>query len=365
MILHKNKKKHTLPKTSKDSTEAFLNKIKDNIHDPLPDPNKKSILTLKGMLLLILTLGLVAAAAAAVYYVFIQENRRVPETNVATPGEPTSQDAEPVSGGDDSLVSIQFKNSKNLFGMGNLVEIEYTVNGKARDQVDDFSSRLIELYLTDHNGEVVGFIGEYNPAFGKKVIEWDPQIISRNDTVHAPEPGQYRIEMALRKAPDEPLSDVDQDYRAQTTAFRLEYDTLSATEFAFSSCGDASAYSNEEWYGAFSSSLSTFNISASNISVSCYSEQGGIVVILVPAGGERGYPLIARFNIKTSQIQKAVYKDTRDTSPTQSNKVSAVERDAQNKSATVGRRSGNIIPIILGGTHLFSYNYIENTFSDN
>ena len=158
MMLHKNKKKHILPKTSQDSTEAFLNKIKDNIHDPLPDPNKKS-LTLTGVLLLLITLGLVAGAAFGVYYVFIQDNRQSSSNN-NTPS--VDQDSNPSVApvpSDDSFVSIQFQNSKNLFSMGNLVEIEYTVNGKARDEIDDFSSRLIELYLTDHNGEVVGFIG--------------------------------------------------------------------------------------------------------------------------------------------------------------------------------------------------------------
>ena len=361
MMLHKNKKKKVLPTTSKDSTEAFLNKIKENIHDPLPDPNKKS-LTFTGVLLLLVTLGLVAVAAFGVYYVFIQDNRQSSDNNT-----PTNQGSEPPTApvpSDDSLVSIQFKNSKNLFSMGNSVDIEYTVNGKARDEVDDFSSRLIELYLTDHNGEVVGFIGEYDPSYGKKTVEWDPQIVSRNDTIHAPEPGQYRIAMALRSS-DEPLDDIKEEYQAQTTAFRLEYDSLSATEFPFSSCGDTSEYSGEEWHSAFSSSLSTLDIVADSINVACYSEQGGVVVVVVPAGGQRGYPLIARFNIKTNQLQKAVYKDSRDISPTQSAKVSAVERDVQNKSATVGRRSGNIIPILIGGSNIFSYNYIENSFSDN
>ena len=255
MILNKNKKKHILQNTSKDSTEAFLNKIKDNIHDPLPDPNKKS-LTLTGVLLLLLTIGLVAGAAFGVYYVFFQDNRQASDTSATPDQDADSQTTEPLPA-DASLVSVQFPDSKNLFGMGSPVTIEYTVNGKARDQVDDFSSRLIELYLTDHNGEVVGFVGEYDPSYGKKVVEWDPQIISRNNTVHAPEPGQYRIEVALRKAPDEVLSDVKEEYRAQTTAFRLEYDTLSATELPFS-CQDASEYSSEDWYSAFSSSLKTF-----------------------------------------------------------------------------------------------------------
>lgn len=362
MILNKNKKKHILQNTSKDSTEAFLNKIKDNIHDPLPDPNKKS-LTLTGVLLLLLTIGLVAGAAFGVYYVFFQDNRQASDTSATPDQDADSQTTEPLPA-DASLVSVQFPDSKNLFGMGSPVTIEYTVNGKARDQVDDFSSRLIELYLTDHNGEVVGFVGEYDPSYGKKVVEWDPQIISRNNTVHAPEPGQYRIEVALRKAPDEVLSDVKEEYRAQTTAFRLEYDTLSATELPFS-CQDASEYSSEDWYSAFSSSLKTFDIALEDINVFCFSEQGSIAVLVVPATDERGYPLVARFNTKTSQLQKAVYKDPRDISPTQSAKVSAIERDIQNKTATVGGRRGNVIPIRIGGNEIFSYNYIENTISDN
>ena len=88
-------------------------------------------------------------------------------------------------------------------------------------------------------------------------------------------------------------------------------------------------------------------------------------MLVVPAADERGYPLVARFNTKTSQLQKAVYKEPRDISPTQSAKVSAIERDIQNKTATVGGRRGNVIPIRIGGNEIFSYNYIENTLSDN
>lgn len=362
MILHKNKKKHILPKTSQDSTEAFLNKIKDNIHDPLPDPNKKS-LTLKGVLLLLITLGLVAGAAFGVYYVFVQDNRQSSNTDTTTNQEPDSQTPAPLPA-DASFVSVEFPDSKNLFGMGNSVTIDYTVNGKARDEIDDFSSRLIELYLADHNGEVVGFVGEYSPSFGKQTIEWNPQIVSRNNTVHAPEPGQYRILMALRTE-DESLDDVKEEYKAQTTAFRLEYDALSVEEFPFSSCEDSSAYSDQDWYSAFSNSLNEFSIATADINALCYSEQGSIVVVVVPAADERGYPLVVRFNTKTSQLQKAVYKDPRDVSPIQSAKVSAVERDTQNKTATVGRRNGNIIPILIGGNNIFSYNYIENSLSDN
>ena len=364
MIPLRKKKRHIIPKTSKDGTEEFLNKIKENIHDPLPDPRKKSIFTVQGMVLLIVTLGLIVVAVFAVYYVFVQDNRTSSNNNTPAASNPgDSQTPTPIPS-DGSLVSVQFTNSKNVFGMGTPIEIQYTVNGKARDEIDDFSSRLVEIYLTDHNGQVVGFIKEFSPSFGVKTFEWDPQIVSRNNTIHAPAPGQYRIEVALRNPrTEESLSGVE--HKAQTSAFRLEYDTLSVTEFPFSSCNDIGAYNSERWYRNFTSALNQLDISLSSINIACYSEQGNVVVIVAPATDMRNYPLIARFNISANHLQKAVYKDARDTSPTESAKVTLIEQDAENKSASVGRRSGSIIPILIGGTNVFSYNYIENSFSDN
>ena len=298
----------------------------------------------------------VTGAGGAVYMVGFQGERFTPnDENTSTATQQTEEKKE-------SLVSVRVRGGETNFSMGSLMDIEYTVSEKTQDEIEDFTMYSVLLNLVDSNGKQVGIIDEYPSSFGERIIQWDPSLLTQNGKVQAPTPGQYRVEFVLQK---DGVEVQGSEYKAQTTAFQLSYDTItSASEFPFASCGETSRYATLAWNNAFVSSFEREDLEYDDINVVCYSEAGQIAIAVIPAAGKNGYPVIVRFNISNSELKRAIYKNARDIPPTEGAKVQAVEADVRNKSATVGSRSGALIPIKLGGSDVFRYNYIENSFED-
>lgn len=338
--------------------DAFFNKIKNTIYEPLPDPSKRSIFSLQGIILLIVTVGLFCSAVFANYSVFIEGNR---SSSGGTSDVEELDDPEPSVKKEDAIF-VEIIGGRS-FSLSKQVVIEYQLSRDLEEEMDNISSYTTDVRLLDNNGNFVGMIGEYGYSFEKQTIQWNPEVLEREDTFHAPSPGQYRIEVVFRESS---VAATDAEHKAETTAFGLFYDTLPGdSEFPFTTCQAISGYSSENWYDNLIASLEDSNISTEDINAMCNSEQGNIVVFIVPGEGNRGYPLIARFNIGENILESAVYTDRRDISPVESDKVQIVEADAQNKQATFGKRNGRIIPILISDNNIFSYDYVDNTFSDN
>ena len=135
------------------------------------------------------------------------------------------------------------------------------------------------------------------------------------------------------------------------------------SQITFDACGTASQYRQESWFEDFSSAFAgpagQPAISASlgaGLSGVCYSQNGGIVLALVPA--TYGSPSdVYKYTVSTGQIEKATFDS---------------DGQAFNASSSeFGAREGNVIhlaPAVSGdagecSTFSYDYNFVTNIIS--
>lgn len=343
-------------------SDVFFNKLKDTIYEPLPDPKAHHFFSFKNITHFLFMVLVIGAAVIVVNYVFFDNRSGDGQAADDAQGvDGATQEPDSHGGTQSEYLSIKLVSGQSVFGMGRPIAITYEIKDVLGDVVEDISQYKAMLYLTDNREIPLAFIGEHPRSYGENTIGWDPGVITiHDDTIGAPQPGQYRIALILQREDDQPSRAL---YKAHTSTFRLQYDTLDAKEFPFS-CYHISGYLGQDWYAGFIRALEENSIDKDDINGLCYSKQGGVAILVIPGAGANGYPYIARYRADKEQLDVAVYLDRRDISPTESAKVTQVERDTTNKTATFGRRDGSTIPVLLGGVRVFMYDYIENSFAD-
>lgn len=311
------------------SADEFLKRLRANQHEPLPKPVLKSKRGPWKMALSVLVgLALVAGAGAAAYYFVILPQK---EGQSAAPQSPITQ-------GTDLSVRVE----SAQVSMGVPVSVSYNLSNEAGKA---------QLYLVDAENVLIGRIGDV-PA-GTTSFKWNPQDVRSEDgaSSEAPTPGSYRILLVMRPEGDtRPATEMET--KANSDTFALSYDVISRSgEVAFETCLDLASYSSEQWYAGLGTAATAQGIALEEVTVSCYSPTGGVLVFASSEEGLMGYPLIARFDTKTGVLREAVYTGIRD-------------EELTGALATFGRRNGTTIPVIVNGVTTFVYDFAENTFED-
>ena len=315
--------------SSQTSSDAFLKKLRASAHEPLPRPVlKKKQSAWNVALTATIGLALVAGVGAGVYYFVIMPRG---DGGSGTPEAPV------VAGGELSVSVASAEVS-----MGAPVAISYDISSK---------TGKAQLYLVDANNTLTGRIGEV-PA-GTTSFKWNPQDVRSEDeaTSEAPAPGSYRILLVMRPEGDaRPATELDE--RVLSAPFTLQQDAISpAGEIAFETCLNIGGYSSEEWYAGLESASTAQGLSLDSVTVSCYSPDGGILIMIASGEGLMGYPLIARFNTEDGLLREAVYTGVRG-------------EELAGDPATFGRRDGATVPIIVSGVTTYTYDFVKNVFED-
>lgn len=314
-----------VPASQQANADAFLKKLKASAHEPLPQPVGKKQGGWSGAVTAAVGLALLISAGAAAYYFVIMPR-----------GEETPAPEFPSVTQDNLSVRVEAEQ----IGMGGATTISYTLTGDSGSPV---------LYLVNADNTLVGRIAEI-PA-GTSSFKWNPQDVRSEDgaTIEAPQPGSYRILLALRPEGDtRPATELDK--RAVSAPFALSYDALETTgEIAFETCLAIGGYGSEQWYEALEAAATAQGFSLDTVTTSCYSPDGGILVMISSGEGLMGYPRITRFTTEEGLLREAVYVGVRD-------------EELPGNPATFGRRSGTTIPIIVNGVTTYTYDFAKNIF---
>lgn len=313
--------------SSQANTDAFLKKLRASAHEPLPQPVGKKQGGWSGAVTAVVGLALLISAAAGAYYFVIMPR----DEEAATPEVP-------MEAGNDAIVRVEAEQ----IGMGIATTISYSLS-------DD--PGVPQLYLVDSENTLIGRIAEV-PA-GTSSFKWNPQDVRSEDgtSVQTPEPGSYRVLLVVRPEGDARPA-VELENRVSSAPFTLQYDILEGVgDVAFETCLAVGGYSSEQWYAGLETAATAQGFSLDTVTASCYSPDGGVLIMIASGEGLMGYPLIARFNTEDGSLREAVYTGVR-------------SEELPGNPATFGRRSGTTIPIIVSGTTTYTYDFARNTFED-
>ena len=325
--------------------DQFFDKLKSNGYEPLPNPKRFRI----GWILKpVLTLGIIGGV---LYYGYMYMTSDSSDEGT-TDGDTTTQE-ERNNTADDKDTDTEVKSEglsievESNISIGNDVKISYALPSSFSG--DDLDSTALEIHLLKEDNSYAGFIGV--PEFSKKEFIWNPKRVYENteeSVVKAPAEGQYKLVIALRDAneKDAQLSEIVN--KEIGDVFDIEYDRLSIEgDTPFASCYDISEYKTIGWYSAFKKEIEKRDIKEGDIKVTCYSPKASLVAFVANKDFAKGHPTIMRFLTETESLSEAVY-----TAP--------LTNDIDPNHITVGKRKGSILPIIINGSHLLNYDFLEN-----
>lgn len=126
-------------------------------------------------------------------------------------------------------------------------------------------------------------------------------------------------------------------------------------EIKFDSCGALASYSSKDWYAAFAQTAASAQLDVKNIKNVCYSENGKILVTLIPGDFKNcTNGIVARYDVTSGSIQQAL--------------INSKEQKCLGWPSQFGKREGTIIkmegPAFGEGCKdkmYFDYDFVKNT----